>query len=367
MGGRKGIAVAGTHGKTTTTGMVAYALRELGADPSFVIGGEVPQLGGGSGVGTSDYLVAEACEYDRSFLNLSPRWAIIGNIEEDHLDYYSGLDEIVGAFHDFAKLLPADGFLVYGASSTNIARFIGDVPCRTVACGLETAGDYRADDLRYAGGHSLYRLTTCALPGGGQGEERTCEVALDTFGRHNVINSLMAIALLHQLGFPLDDAARAVGAFRGARRRFERVAEAGGICIVDDYAHHPTEIQTVLKSSRVYFEGRRLVVVFQPHQHSRTRFLMKDFARSFQFADLVIVPDIYFVRDSEQEREMVHARDLVRQVISHGGHAVYIPSFAEIEKFLEYNLSPGDVLLTMGAGNVWEIGTHTAARMQAGA
>ncbi|HUT24549.1 MAG TPA: UDP-N-acetylmuramate--L-alanine ligase [Sumerlaeia bacterium] len=375
MGRRTGIAVAGTHGKTTTTAMVALALRELGADPSFVIGGDVPQLGGGSGVGASVYLVAEACEYDRSFLNLRPRYAVIGNIEEDHLDYYSGLEEIIGAFRDFALGIPEDGLLVTSASSPNIARFLDDAPCRKVLCGLEHEADYAASDVRFETdpeqrhGRSRYRLEVKAgvCPGNADKEEgdgpRSCEVALNVFGRHNVINSLLAVALVHQIGFPLDKAVEAVGRFEGVRRRFDIIHDRGGVCIVDDYAHHPTEVQTVLKSSRTYFEGRRIVVVFQPHQHSRTRFLLKDFARSFRYADLVVVPDIYFVRDTAADREAVHARDLVREIIANGGNAVYIPSFAEIEQFLINNLGKGDVLLTMGAGNVWEVGAHLAKRL----
>ncbi|MBN1868445.1 UDP-N-acetylmuramate--L-alanine ligase [Candidatus Sumerlaeota bacterium] len=359
MRARQGIAVAGTHGKTTTTAMVALALRELGADPGFVVGGDVPQLGGGSGMGSSAYLVAEACEFDRSFLSLWPRYAIINNIEEDHLDYYSGLEEIIGAFRDFALRLPPDGLLVYGASSPNIARFIREAPCRTVACALDREADYWAHDIRYERGRSVYRLKVGATP---SAEAASCDVELAVFGRHNVVNSLVAIALVHQLGFPLDDTVRAVGKFRGVRRRFEIVHDENDVCIVDDYAHHPTEVQTVLKSSKIYFGGRRVIAVFQPHQHSRTRFLLKDFARSFQYADLVVVPDIYFVRDSETEREMVHARDLVREIVGHGGNAVYIPSFAEIEQFLANNVNRGDVLLTMGAGNVWEVGAHLAQR-----
>jgi UDP-N-acetylmuramate--alanine ligase len=368
MRSRKGIAIAGTHGKTTTTAMVTLALRHLGADPTFVIGGDVPQLGGGSGLGSSDYLVAEACEYDRSFLSLWPRYAIINNIEEDHLDYYSGLEEIVGAFRDFALRLPTDGLLVYGASSANVARFLREVPCRTIACALEREADYWAHDIRYKQGRSLYRLSVNAPPPDSLKDEPTsCDVELSVFGRHNVINSLVAIALVHQLGFPLAQIARAVGQFRGVRRRFEIVHDQNDICIVDDYAHHPTAVQTVLKSSKTFFDGRRIIAVFQPHQHSRTRFFLKDFARSFQYADLVVVPDIYFVRDSEQEREMVHARDLVREIVGHGGNAVYIPSFSEIEQFLANNINRGDVLLTMGAGNVWEIGAHLAQRLSASA
>ena len=191
------------------------------------------------------------------------------------------------------------------------------------------------------------------------GSPLTVDVALDTFGRHNVINSLVSIALLTEMGFDTAQSAEAVGRFRGVDRRFDIVYDQD-ITVVDDYAHHPTEIRTVLKSSKAYFDGRRMVVVFQPHQHSRTRFLMRDFAASFQFADLVIVPDIYFVRDSEQERAMVHAKDLVRAIIKNGGNAVYIPSFTEIEQFLLNNLGAGDVLITMGAGNVWKIGRSIA-------
>jgi UDP-N-acetylmuramate--alanine ligase len=358
MRSKNGIAVAGTHGKTTTTAMVALALREMGADPSFVIGGDVPQLGGGSGVGSSDYLVAEACEYDRSFLNLYPRHAIINNIEEDHLDYYKDLDEIVEAFREFALRLPEDGLLVYSVSSPNIARFIRELKCRTVSCGLEAEADYQARDIRLENGRTFYRLETVA-----DGEKLSVEVELATFGRHNVVNSLSAIALLHRLGFTLDEAARGVGAFQGVRRRFETVYDRDGITIVDDYAHHPTEIRTVLRSSRLFFEKRRIITVFQPHQHSRTRFLLRDFARSFQFSDLVVIPDIYFVRDSEQERKMVHARDLVRAILEKGGNAIYIPAFGEIEQFLANNLNPGDVLITMGAGNIWQVGRKLAEQL----
>ncbi len=363
MNSRRGIAVAGTHGKTTTTGMLALALTELQADPSFVVGGEVPQLGGSSGVGDSDILVAEACEYDRSFLNLSPKYALISNIEEDHLDYYKDLDEIIQTFREFALRIPEDGLLVYSGSSSNIAHFIDDVPCRAVSCALEHEANYVASGIRFENGRSLYRLTakpTAREIGDPHVKPDSCDVSLATFGRHNVINSLLAIALLHQMDYPLAEAAQAVGKFTGARRRFETVYDEKNITIVDDYAHHPTEIQTVLRSSRTYFDTRRIISVFQPHQHSRTRFLMKDFARSFQHADLVIVPDIYFVRDTAEEREMVHARDLVRQIIAAGGNAIYIPSFSEIEQFLINNVHPGDVVLTMGAGNVWEIGAELA-------
>jgi UDP-N-acetylmuramate--alanine ligase len=358
----KGIAVAGTHGKTTTTALIVWILRALDLDPGFVIGGDVPQLGGGAGVGSSEYLVAEACEFDRSFLNLWPRYAIVNNIEEDHLDYYKDLDEIVGAFRDFAMRLPEDGVLVYGASSPNIDRFIHEVPCRTIGCALEHDADYWASDIRFENGRSLYRLHV--REDGGRGREAmACDVDLALFGRHNVINSLSAIALLHEIGLPLDRIVEAAGGFRGVHRRFETVYDQGGVSIVDDYAHHPTEIQTVLKSAKQYFGGRRLVAVFQPHQHSRTRFLLKDFARSFRFADLAIVPDIYFVRDTEQERSLVHARDLVREIIGHGGNAIYIPSFSEIETFLTNNVQPGDVILTMGAGNVWQIGRYLAEQL----
>lgn len=358
MGAKKGVAVAGTHGKTTTTAMLSLALRELDADPSFVIGGSVPQLGGGSAVGASEYLVAEACEFDRSFLSLEPFCGIVNNIEEDHLDYYRDLDEIIEAFRHFVERIPPEGFLACSASSPNIARILDAARCRVVTFALEAEGDYVARKVRFENGRSLFSLETKT-----EGQIQSIEVTLETFGRHNVINALGAIAVLHNLGFPLKAAAQGVGKFRGVKRRFERIADRNNICIVDDYAHHPTEIRTVLKSSRIYFEGRRIICVFQPHQHSRTRFLLKDFARSFENADLVIIPDIYFVRDSEQEKKLVHARDLVRAVVEKGGNALYIPAFEEIEHFLGNNLHSGDVLLTMGAGNVWKIAHHLAEKL----
>ncbi len=353
MRNRLGIAVAGTHGKTTTTAMMTVALQNLGEDPGYVIGGTVPQLHGGTGVGTSDHLVVEACEYDRSFLSLNPHCAILNNIEEDHLDYYRDLDEIIEAFGDFTQRISPKGFLVYSISSPNIAGLLDKLPCRAVSCGLECEADYSAWDVRFEAGMSHFLLKTSRKG------QQPVSVALHAFGRHNVVNGLSAIAMLAELGYPLEAAAKAVGQFRGVTRRFD-ILHDKEVCIVDDYAHHPTEVRTVLKSSRLYFKKRRLVVVFQPHQHSRTRFLMKDFAHSFETADLVVVPDIYFVRDSQQERESVHARDLVRAMLATGHQAVYLPSIDEIVQFLKNNLNKGDVLMTMGAGNVWQVGSQLA-------
>ena len=345
---RQGIAIAGTHGKSTTTAMTAFALRRSGLDPSFVIGADVPQLGGGAHVGAGPHLVVEACEYDRSFLSLAPRAAAILNIEEDHLDYYKDLAEIRGAFAQFAGRVPAGGLLVLGGSDLAAAQMARSTSAAVETFGLGGEWDWRAEHLEADRGRfafeayhhqDLYGVVRLAVP-----------------GRHQVLNALAAMALCHGAGAPKEAVLEALGAFAGAHRRTEVLGEAAGVTVVDDYAHHPTEILATLKAVRQRFEPKRLWVVFQPHQHSRTRFLLKDFARALVLADKTIVPDIYFVRDSENERQAVRSQDLVGEIQRLGADALYIESFDSIRRYLVESLAAGDVLMVMGAGDVWRLG-----------
>jgi len=352
MNDRRGIAVSGTHGKTTTTAMIATVLRHAGLDPSFVVGAAVGPLGGSSGVGTGECFVVEACEYDRSFHNLSPHCAVINNIEEDHLDYYTGgLEEIVASFTQFASQVRPDGLLVVNRADENALRTVasGRVRSRVETFAVEDAeADWIAADLRPSGGLFTFEAI-------GKGKSLGT-FALGIPGRHNVSNALAALACCAWAGVDVTATREALRTFHGADRRFQIVGESADVTVVDDYAHHPSEIRETLRAAREYFEGRRIVVIFQPHQHSRTRFLLSDFARSFDDADVVIVPEIYFVRDSESERQQVNSSDLVRAMQTHGKACHDLATFEDIEAYLADHLRSGDVVITMGAGDVYKLG-----------
>ena len=347
MSERVGIAVAGTHGKSTTTAMVAYALKLAGADPSYIVGAIVDQLGGPSGVGAGRHFVAEACEFNRSFLDLRPRYAAVLNIEEDHLDCYRDLPAIVEAFRAFAAQLPSDGVLVANGEDRNVAAAASSAACEVQMFGQEDHCTWRAVNLTSDRG--LFSMDV-ELAG-----QAFCRLKMLLPGLHTAYNGLAATALLHHAGIAPKKIAKLLGGFAGARRRMTVKAVAGGITVVDDYAHHPTEIEVTLRAVREHFRPQRVICVFQPHQHSRTRFLLKDFARSFGAADTVIVPDIYFVRDSAREKDHISSRDLVSQIRLHGGRATYARGFESIVEFLRDRLRPGDLVITMGAGNIWEV------------
>jgi UDP-N-acetylmuramate--alanine ligase len=356
MACRYGIAVSGTHGKTTTTALLSYILFLGGLDPSFVIGGDVPQLGGGSRAGGGQHFVAEACEYDHSFLNLRPRIAAILNVEHDHPDCYPDLESVIEVFASFASLVPADGKLIVNGEDRNVPRVIGDRRTNVETFGIDGEGlDWRAEDVRSYRGRSRFELWY---------RDRRLGVAqMKLTGRHNVMNGLAAAAMAWHAGADVDTILRAMATFAGVGRRMELKGISRGIAVVDDYAHHPTEIQASLRAIRDTYEPERLWVVFQPHQHSRTRFLMADFARSFALADVTLVPEIYFVRDSEAEKQAVSSKDLVSEIRRSGGNAEYLGTFEEIVARLSAELRPGDCLVTMGAGSVYEIADQMLSRL----
>ena len=347
-----GIAVAGTHGKSTTSAMISYALYMDGADPSFIVGAVVDQLGTPSGAGAGPHFVAEACEFDRSFLNLDPTCALILNIEEDHLDCYQNLEGIIEAFRSFAARVPAHGLIVANGEDRNTAAALRTGTASTAACQVQTFG---LTDGCHWQGVIQDRLCGCVRMEVRQAGQSFCQVTMSLPGLHNAYNALAATAALHYAGMAPERIAKWLGEFTGAKRRIQFRARARGITVVDDYAHHPTEIQASLKAIRDFYEPKRLLCVFQPHQHSRTRFLINDFARCFDVANEIVVPDIYFVRDSEREKDHISSEDLVSQIRLHGGSARYIKTFGEIIRFLQAQLQPGDVVVTMGAGNIWEV------------
>jgi UDP-N-acetylmuramate--alanine ligase len=351
---RFGVAVAGTHGKSTTSAMISYALLKCGADPSFVIGGTVPQLGGtGSRSGAGRAFVAEACEFDHSFHNLFPKVALITNIEEDHLDCYKDIDDIVASFRTFARLVPADGLIIANGLDARVGQAIGGLATRVEFVALEREATW---STRITGNqHGCYHGHVL------RENKHVAELKMSVAGTHNLFNATAAVAACAACGVDPAAAAEAIGSFTGVDRRMTEMGQVNGATVVDDYGHHPTEIRTTLKALRERYQPKRLFCVFQPHQHSRTRFLLDDFATSFASADETIVPDIYFVRDSEAERSRVHAADLVARVRGNGQHAVHLPEFPAIIAHLRREAREGDLIVTMGAGNVWEIGRDLVA------
>jgi len=355
MDERVGIAVAGTHGKSTTTAMVAYVLQAAGASPSFIVGATVEQLGGPSGAGAGRHFVAEACEFDRSFLNLRPCYAAILNIEEDHLDCYQDISAIVEAFRAFASQIDSAGVLVANGEDRNAAAAAGAARCEVQTFGLAEGCTWRGVNLTARKGQ--YEMDI--LLGG----KKFCRLRVPLPGLHNAYNALAAVAMLHLAGLEGPQIADLLAGFTGTHRRMMLKGAAGGVTVIDDYAHHPTEIQATLRAIRDHYQPKRLLCVFQPHQHSRTRFLLKDFSRSFAAADEVIVPDIYFVRDSVREKDYISSEDLVSQIRLCGGQALYLKEFERILRHLEETLRPGDLVVTMGAGNIWEVADEIIRRL----
>lgn len=347
MSRHAGIAIAGTHGKSTTTAMVSWVLRQAGLDPSFVIGAAVHQLGGSSGVGDGDHFVVEACEFDRSFLNLQPKFATILNLEEDHLDCYANLEAIIESFAAFAANVPADGVLVVNGEDRNAMRAVEGISAAVQTFGFDGEADWKARIIEVHNGCSHFQIIRQDQP--------IAEMRLRIPGRHMVADALAAFALCRHCGVAPERIADILSDFEGAHRRMTLRGTVAGVTVVDDYGHHPTEIQATLRAAREFYNPRKMFVVFQPHQHSRTRFLLNDFARSFGSADVVIVPDIYFVRDSESERDEIDATDLVERIHLNGGDARHEKSFARIAADLCTEVEEGDLVVTMGAGDVWQV------------
>ena len=362
---RDGVAVAGTHGKSTTTSMIAFALRGCGRDPGFVVGGTVPQLRGGSHAGADRAFVAEACEFNRSFHHLSPRVAVITNIEADHLDCYKDLDDIVDSFRTFAARVPAadeGGVVIANGRDADVRRAVAGLPARIewVAVGWDEP------EAGAPAAFHWYTQITGARSGGYEGQlfhegRAVGRMRLQVAGEHNLFDATAAVAACVACGADPAAAAEAVGKFTGVDRRMTEVGLCNGAVVVDDYGHHPTEIRATLKALRERYTPRRLLCVFQPHQHSRTRFLLDDFAQSFGDADETIVPDIFYCRDSEDERSRVHAEDLVRRISGNGRPARHLPAFGAIAQYLKGQVGLGDVVVTMGAGNIWEVGRDLVA------
>ncbi|TCT13064.1 UDP-N-acetylmuramate--L-alanine ligase [Natranaerovirga pectinivora] len=341
------IAVSGTHGKTTTTSMLSHILLEGKKDPTISVGGILNVIKGNIRVGEKDFFVTEACEYYNSFLKLNPQVGIILNVEADHLDFFKDLDEIVESFNCFAKKIPSDGILVVNGDINEYDSLVSNLHCKIVSFGSDmNKHDYSADNIEYnALAHGSYDLIYKG--------KKLDRIQLQVTGLHNIYNSLSAIASSLELGITLDDIKEGLLQFNGTQRRFEYKGTVSGVTIIDDYAHHPTEILATLTATENY-PHKRVWCVFQPHTYTRTKAFLDEFATSLSLADKIIVTDIYAAR--EKDPGDIHATDLLNKLTELGKEAYYISSFDDIECFLLQNCADGDLLITMGAGDINIIG-----------
>ena len=348
------IAVSGTHGKTTTTSMISEILLAAKSDPTITVGGILPSIGGNLRVGHSGIFVSEACEYTNSFLNFRPKYSIILNVEAEHLDFFKDINDIRNSFHKFAKLLPADGCLIINGAIDKLQEITGDLDCRVITFNKEavnsdgSAADYYPSDITYD--ELGYPSFTLHCHG-----EVSGSFSLQVPGEHNVCNAVASIALADLLSIDRGITVSALHDFTGTDRRFEYKGTIGGVTIIDDYAHHPTEIAATLHAAANY-PHKTLWCVFQPHTYTRTKAFMKDFAKALSLADKVVLADIYAARETDTLG--ISSETLQAEIRALGHECYYFPSFDEIENFLLENCINGDLLITMGAGDVVKIGEN---------
>ena len=344
----RSIGVSGTHGKTTTTSMITHILLEADMDPTVSVGGILKSIDGNIRVGNSEVFLTEACEYTNSFHHFTPRYALILNIEEDHMDFFKDLNEIRSSFATFAAKVPPEGTVILNGEIEHHEEITRGLPSRIVTYGLTPSNEYYATDVRFhAQGYASFSFM----------HENHClgTIELHVPGMHNVSNAVASAALAIEMGVPFEDIAKALAGFGGTARRFEYKGQLHGITIIDDYAHHPTEISATLEAARKC-SHERLVCVFQPHTYTRTRAFLTDFAKALSAADLVILADIYAAR--EKNTIGISSLDLLQELEKQGTECYYFPSFDEIENFLLKKCMNGDLLITMGAGDILQVGEH---------
>jgi len=344
---RQGIAVAGAHGKTTTTSMIALILDAAGLDPTAVIGGRVSSFGSNAKLGRGQYLVAEADESDRSFLKLAPRFAVITNIDREHLEAYRDFDDLKAAFVQFANSVPANGVVILCSDDSHLQSMRADITRHTITYGLNDAADITAIGLQMKGFGSVCTVRS-RKPQGRSIEHGQMQLSVP--GRHNVLNALAAVAMARELGVAFSDITRAIRGFQGAERRFQRRGEANGVTLVEDYGHHPTEIAAVIAAATTITAGR-LIVAFQPHRFTRTQFLMEEFAHAFEGADVVMLTDIYSA--GEDPIEGITLDVLARTIGKEFNGELYtVRSLSDIPQELARLSMPGDLIVLLGAGSI---------------
>ncbi len=353
-----GVAIAGSHGKTTTTSLVATVLRAAGLDPTVVVGGKMAALGSNARLGAGDLLVAEADESDGSFLRLTPTIAVVTNIDAEHLDHYGTHERIKDAFVEFAARVPFYGLAVLCLDHPHVQDLLPRIPRRHVTYGVSPQSDYSARGIQFRGLETSFNAYRRGEPLGG--------FTVKMPGAHNVLNCLATIAVADELEVPLDVTKQSLATFGGVARRFSVVGSIGGVTLVDDYGHHPAEIRATVDAARRAFPGEdhRIVVAFQPHRHTRTRDLYDEFTRAFNQADVLLVTDIYPA--GEAPIPGVTAERLVQSIREHGHHdARFVADKADLPEALERIVRPGDVVIALGAGDVNACVRELKARLEA--
>ena len=342
QGHRQAVCVCGAHGKTTTSSMIAETLLECGLDPTVHIGGRLDALGGGSRIGKKDVFVAEACEFHGSFLEMHPTIAVVLNIDADHLDWYRDIDHIESAFGQFLSLLPEDGLALGWGEDERIRRLFAALPCATRTFGTEKTNDYYPENLSYSD-------TGCPRFDVMYRGERLCRVELKVAGSFNVINALAAFSAAHALGVDPEKAAESLSRFAGVHRRFELTGIIDGVKMYHDYGHNPAEMKAALSVATMQ-RPNRLWAVMQPHTYSRVKGLFRDYLTCTEEADVTLVTDIFAAR--EKDPGDIRAEMLVEGMREKGVQAVHTPTFDDTERYLRAHWQPGDLVLTMGCGNI---------------
>ncbi len=342
------VAVSGTHGKTTATSMLAHVLCAANMDPTILVGGVLPLIGGNMRDGGKDYFVTEACEYCASFLKFFPLYSIILNVEEDHLDFFKDLEDIINCFRQFVQKTPDEGAVIANFDDANVRKTVENCNKRVISFGTEwKTADYTANHITFGDdGYAEFDIIR-------HGEYYT-HIKLNVPGMHNVKNALAVTAAADLLGVSAESVQKGFWSFRGTNRRFELKGEKNGAKIIDDYAHHPTEVKATLKAAKAVAGSHKVWCVFQPHTYTRSLALKDEFATAFSDCDNLILTDIYAAR--EKDTGLISSKDLVDAINQNNQNAIYIKEFSDIAAYLLDHAKPGDLVITMGAGDVYKIG-----------
>ena len=342
---KNSIAVSGTHGKTSTTSMLSTIFEYAQLDPTILVGGNLSVIGGNVKIGSSDHFITEACEYVDSFLNFNPKISIVLNIEEDHLDYFSGLDEIKASFNKFGKLLPKDGFFIINGDDNNTVDILHEVKASIIRYGRNEDNDTIIKNIRFNdNGYGVFELEY-------KGENLgTFELSVP--GLHNIYNATAAIMTAYVSGINLETIRENITLYKGVGRRFETKGYYKDVLVIDDYAHHPTELKATLAAAKK-LNKNNLWCIFQPHTYTRTKALLDSFSEAFYSADKVIITDIYAAR--EDDPGDIHSKDLVEKLYHNNVDAMYISKFEDISQYIKENAKPNDLVITAGAGTVYQI------------
>lgn len=340
-----GIAVCGTHGKTTTTAMIAEIFREAGLDPTVVVGSQVKQWRSSALVGRSEFMIIEADEYQGKFKFYSPQAVILTSLDWDHPDYFPTFEDYKKTFVDFAGKIPRHGFLVLCGDRSDTLEIGKSAKCNVLRYGFEKENDFRIKGHKLRKGKQIFELWHSA--------KKLGEFEIELPGRHNVLNAAAAVAMSYKFNADMKEAKDALAKFEGTSRRFEYIGERNGAILIDDYGHHPEEIKATLRAAREFFPKRRIWCVFHPHTFSRTKALLSEFSQSFEDADRVIILDIY--GSAREVQGGVHSKDLVELAKKYHHSVEYIPTIPEVVEFLADQIGREDLVIAMGAGNVWEV------------